>query len=48
MDNIDRLILFIKKTNPEMTEYKLIKELSQNRYSTAGLLIAYKNSSVKG
>lgn len=37
MDKIDELLQYVRKTNPEMTRARLIFELSQSRYSTAGL-----------
>lgn len=44
MDKIDELLEDVRKTNPEMTRERLILELSQSRYSTAGLWNTYKNS----
>ena len=44
MDKIDELLQYVRKTNPEMTRARLIFELSQSRYSTAGLWNTYKNS----
>jgi len=37
MDRIDEILDDVRKSNPEMTREKLILELSQSRYSTAGL-----------
>ena len=47
MDKIDELLQYVRKTNPEMTRARLIFELSQSRYSTAGLWNTYKNSAFK-
>lgn len=44
MDRIDELLEDIKKSNPEMTRERLILELSQSRYSTAGLWNTYKQN----
>ena len=44
MDNIDRLLKWIQKTNPTMNKKKLIEELSKCQYSTIGLIIMWQNS----
>ncbi len=44
MDRIDKLLMYIQKTNPEMTRKRLIKELRKNRYSTIGLIMVWQNS----
>lgn len=44
MDKVDELLEDVRKSNPEMTRERLISELSQSRYSTAGLWNTYKNS----
>jgi hypothetical protein len=44
MDNIDRLLKWIQKTNPTMNKKKLIEELSKCQYSTIGLIMIWQNS----
>ncbi len=44
MDKIDEILKDVRKSNSEMTRERLISELSQSRYSTAGLWNTYKNS----
>lgn len=39
MDNIDRILEYIRRTNPDMTRQKLIEELGQSRYITKALVI---------
>ena len=38
MDNIDKLLEYVQKTNPEMTKEKLFDELLVCRYSTNSLI----------
>lgn len=39
MDNIDKILKYIKRTNPEMTKKKLIEELGQSHYLAKALVI---------
>lgn len=41
--SIDELLKIIQKTNPEMTEEKLIEELSKNQYSSIALVMVSQN-----
>lgn len=41
--NIKELLAYIQKTNPQMTEEKLIEELSKSRYSAMAIIITCKN-----
>ena len=43
MDNIDKLLEYVRKTNPTMTKEKLIKELRKNRYSSIALVMVSQN-----
>lgn len=42
--SVEKLLEFIKKTNPGMTRNKLIDELSKCRYSATAIIITCKNS----
>ena len=44
MDNIDKLLEYVRKTNPTMTKEKLIEELNKNRYSSIALVIVAENT----
>lgn len=44
MDNIEKLLQYIRKTNPNMDKKKLIEELSKSRYSATALIMTWKNS----
>lgn len=39
MDNIDKILEYIRRTNPDMTRQKLIEELGQSRYIVKALVI---------
>ena len=41
MDNIDKILKYIRRTNPDMTRQKLIEELGQSHY-IAKLLLLYQ------
>ena len=43
MIELNKLIEYVQKTNPEMTEKKLIEELSINRYSSIALVMIAEN-----
>ena len=38
MDRVDEILLYIQKTNPEMTREKLIDELSKSEYAAKSLI----------
>lgn len=44
MDNLDTLLKYIQKTNPNMNKDKLIEELSKSRYSATALITAWQNN----
>lgn len=46
---IDKLLDFVRKTNPEMTKEKLIFELHQSKYSSIAIcmVVQSKNSKFK-
>ena len=39
MDNIDKILKYIRRTNPDMTRQKLIEELGQSHYIAKALVI---------
>lgn len=43
MDRIDEILLYIQKTNPEMTRKKLIEELSKSDYAAKSLIFGAMN-----
>ncbi len=44
MDNLEKLLTSIQKTNPTMSKERLIEELSKSRYSTISLITIWQNS----
>ena len=38
MDRVDEILLYIQKTNPEMTREKLVHELSKSEYAAKSLI----------
>lgn len=44
MDKLDRLLIYIQKTNPSMNRKRLIEELSKSRYSAIALVMTWQNS----
>lgn len=40
---IKDILAYVRRTNPEMTEERLIEELKQCHYSSVGLIFAAKN-----
>lgn len=40
---IDKLLKYVRKTNPTMTREKLIEELSKSRYSSIALVMVSQN-----
>ena len=43
MIDINKLLEYVRKTNPTMTKEKLIKELGKNRYSSIALVMVAEN-----
>ena len=43
MDNIDKLLEYVRKTNPKMDKKTLVKELGKNRYSSIALVMVLQN-----
>ena len=43
MIELDKLLEYVRKTNPTMTKEKLIEELGKNRYSSIALVMVSKN-----
>ena len=43
MNELDKLLEYVQKTNPTMTREKLIEELSINRYSSIALVMIAEN-----
>ena len=41
--NIKDILAYVRRTNPEMTEEKLIEELKRSHYSSVGLIFTAKN-----
>jgi hypothetical protein len=40
MGDMDRLLEYVQKTNPDMTIDKLLEELKKSRYAAIGLVIS--------
>ena len=43
MNDIEKLLEYVRKTNPTMTRGKLIKELNKSRYSSIALVMVSQN-----
>lgn len=43
MNDINKLLEYVRKTNPTMTREKLIEELGKNRYSSIALVMVSQN-----
>ena len=43
MDRVDEILLYIQKTNPEMTREKLVEELSKSKYAAKSLIFGEMN-----
>ena len=41
---IKEILEFVRKTNPEMTEERLVKELEKSRYSAGALIVTLQMS----
>ena len=47
MDDLDRLLLYIQRTNPTMTKDKLIKKLNESYVSSFALIMTFTCSNAK-
>ena len=47
MDDLDRLLLYIQRTNPTMTKDKLIKILNEYYVSSSALIMTFTCSNAK-
>ena len=47
MDDLDRLLLYIQRTNPTMTKDKLIKKLNESYVSSSALIMTFTCSNAK-
>ena len=45
--SLDKLLMYIQKTNPDMTKEKLIKELGKCHYSAVALVMVFENNKEK-
>lgn len=43
MNDINKLLEYVQRTNPTITKKKLIEELSKNRYSSIALVMVSQN-----
>ena len=43
MNELDKLVEYVQKTNPTITREKLIDELSKNRYSSISIVMIAEN-----
>ena len=43
MDRVDEILLYIQKTNPEMTREKLVEELRKCEYAAKSLIFGEMN-----
>ena len=43
MNDINKLLEYVQRTNPTMTKEKLIEELGKNRYSSISLIMVSQN-----
>lgn len=43
MNDINKLLEYVQRTNPTITREKLIDELSKNRYSSISLVMVSQN-----
>lgn len=44
MNDIEKLLMYVRKTNPEMTKSQLLEELGKCNYSSNSLVMTWKNS----
>lgn len=43
MNELDKLLEYVQRTNPTMTREKLIEELGKSRYSSIALIMVAEN-----
>lgn len=43
MNDINKLLEYVKRTNPAMTNEKLIEELGKSRYSSIAIVMVSQN-----
>ena len=43
MDRVDEILLYIQKTNPEMTREKLVEKLRKSEYAAKSLMFGAMN-----
>lgn len=44
MDKIDKILEYVRRTNPQMTRERLIEELGDCEYSAKSLLFTFQNN----
>lgn len=44
MNDINKLLEYVQKTNPTMTKENLIEELGKSRYSSIALVVVSQNT----
>lgn len=44
MDKIDKILEYVRRTNPQMTRERLIEELGDCEYSAKSLLFTFRNN----
>ena len=44
MNELDKLLEYVQRTNPTMTSEKLINELGKSRYSSIALVMVAENA----
>ena len=47
MDDLDRLLLYIQRTNPTMTKDELVKKLNESYVSSFALIMTFTCSNAK-
>ena len=47
MDDLDRLLLYIQRTNPTMTRDELVKKLNESYVSSFALIMTFTCSNAK-
>lgn len=47
MNEIDRILQYVQKSNPEMTREQLVYELGRSTYATRSLVFTANNSQLK-
>lgn len=47
MDKIDKILEYVRRTNPQMTREQLVYELGRSTYATRSLVFTANNSQLK-